>query len=340
MKNRSLHIAAASALVLLAAACTFRPLYIEGETPVKVLVIPDWTQLGSLPTGASINFYPELKAKYWPFRTNSVSKAMVSVPSGYYSVMVFNRTTDEFGSMSFDGMDQLGTARAVLESRLFPWVGRADSIGRTVYEAEELVVGRTDHFQVRSQLERETELWERGKESGISSEELIDSVEVVTQRVPYIGSVVVRVNGVHNIRSVRAYITGMAGDAYLATRTAGDSLATHVLESWKLTRDDNDYTKGYVTATFSCFGLPERYLGNPHEKNNKLLLQFRLVDNTTVIQEIRYVGDVADQNEAERTVTFHAEVSLPDVKPDDGSESGFVVTITDWEDPEEIPIGI
>ena len=339
MKNSILHIAAAFALFLIPVACTFRPLYIEGETPVKVLVITDWAQLGSLPSGASINFYPETGKTFWPFRTNSVSKAIVSVPSGYHNVMVFNRTTDEFGSMSFDGMDKLGTSRAILESKLFPWVGRADSIGRTVYEPEELVVGRTDHFLVRSQIEREAELWEQGKEIP-DRDELVDSVEVYPRRVPYVGYVNVRVNGIHNIRSVRAYLTGMAGDAYLSTRTAGDSLATHVLENWKLVRDEADYTKGLVTATFSCFGLPDRYKGNLHEKNNKLVMQFMLVDNRTVIQEIRYVGDVADQNEDERTVTFNAAVDLPDVKPEGGSESGFDVTITDWEDPIEVPIGI
>lgn len=343
MNRRIFHpVSVMLALLLgLSASCTFRPLYIEGETPLKVLVITDWTQLGAVPSGASINFYPETGKHYWPFLTNSVSKATVSVPSGYHSVMVFNRTADEFGSMTFDGMDQLGTARAVLESRLFSWVGRADTIGRTVYEPEDLVVGRTDHFYVRSMTEREAELWERGADA-VSIGEVVDSVEVVPLRVPYVGSVSVRVNGIHNIRSVRAYLTGMAGDAYLATRRSGDSLATHVLESWTVRRDEADYTKGSVNASFSCFGLPEQYIGSPFETNNKLVIQFKLVDNTTVIQEIRYVGDVADQNEDERTVTFNVSVpvDLPDVKPEGGSESGFNVGFTDWEETEEIPISL
>jgi len=341
MNNRRLHILTAVLSVMLAASsCDFRPLYIEGSTPVEVLVLTDWTQLGGIPSGASIYFYPEGGGKPWVFKTNSVTRTTVKVPSGYYTVQVFNRTVDEFGSMTFSGMDSLGTAEAVLEEKLFTWVGRADTIGRTVYEPEEIVVGRSDHFLVRSVSEREA--YQRSSGKVISLTEIIDSVAVRPQRLRYTANMSVRINGIENIKSMRAYLTGMAGDAYLATRIAGNTQVTHVLESWSVERDAADYTKGYVKAEFNCFGLPRQYVGAPFEKNNKLLLQFQLVDNKTVVQEIRYVGELVEQNDADRTdlIVIDTAITLPTVKPEGGKESGFDVSFTDWDDPVDIPIGI
>lgn len=328
------------ATAIAVASCALRPLYIEGETPMEVLVINDWTQLGADPEGATIYFYPESGSAPWVFKTNSVARTTVKVPSGYYTVQVFNRTVDEFGSMYFKDMDTLGTAKAILDDKLFSWLGRADSIGRTVYEPEEIVVGRRDHFQVRAQSERE--IWQREHGLPVDPKAIVDSVIVTPQRVRYTGTVSVRINGIQNIRSVRSYLTGMAGSAYLATRTGGEALATHVLESWSISRESTDYTKGYVVSNFYCFGLPEQYLGDPYDKNNKLFLQFRLVDNQTVIQEIRYVGAIVHQNDDERTVTIviDSPITLPDVKPEGGSESGFDVNIEDWTDPEDVQVPI
>lgn len=327
-------------LAVAVTSCDLRPLYIEGETPVEVLVLTDWTQLGGDPTGSTICFYPEDQGKTpLTFKTNSVTRTVVNVPSGYYTVQVFNRTVDEFGTMRFTGMESLSTVRAILEEKLFSWVGRADTVGRTVYEPEEIVVGRADHFYVRTIGERTTSLRTKA-DSGSGME--IDSVQVTPQRVRYAGTVSVRIHGIHNIRSMRAYLTGMAGEAYLATRSAGETLATHVLESWRLDRDTGDYTKGWVRGEFHCFGLPDQYKGDRRAENNRLVLEFRLVDNKTVIRRIVEAGAMVDQNEAERTdnIVVETAIVLPDVKPEEGSESGFDVTFTDWDDPIDIPVGI
>lgn len=334
---QAVSLAAAAALL---SACELRPLYIEGVTPVEVLVVTDWTQLGGDPSGATICFYPEGGGAPHKFRTNSVTRAHVQVPSGYYNVMVFNRTVDEFGTMSFAGIDTLASARALLDEKLFSWIGRVDTVGRTVYEPEEIVVGRSDHFKVRSFAEREAVLRGSGRESDPTA--IVDSVMVAPKRVRYTGTVSVRIQGIQNLRSVRGYLTGMGGSAYLSTRRAGNVLGTHVLESWKVERDEADYTKGWLRGEFYCFGLPEQYVGDRREQNNRLFLQFRLVDNKTVIQDIRGVGTLIDQNDRELTdnIVISEAITLPDVKPEGGTESGFDVNITDWEDPIDIPIGI
>jgi len=324
-------------------SCDFRPLYIEGETPVEVLVVTDWTQLGADPEGSSIYFYPEGGGEPSAFRTNSVTRTIVKVPSGYYTVLVFNRTVDEYGTMKFDGMKSLAGAEAILEDKLFSWTGRSDTVGRTVYEPEEIVVGRNDHFYVRTMDERMKE----STKGDADAYAAIDSVSVKPRRMVYAGNVSVRVNGIQNVRSVRAYLTGMAGEAYLATRSAGDTLATHVLEDWKVERDETDYTKGYVKTGFSSFGLPEQYVGEPAPLNNRLVIQFRLVDDETVVGYTIDVGSEVQQVEKELVVNFVVEkdnagkaIVLPDVKPSGSRESGFDVQFKDWDDPIDIPVGI
>lgn len=342
MRNRYAHIIAVLAAALTLAACEFRPLYIEHETPVEVIVNTEWTQLGSIPEGSSIYFYRESDKKCIKFQTNSVTRTIVEVPAGYWTVMVFNRSEAEYGSLKFGETDALGTARAILEDKLFSWVGRADTIGRTVYEPEEIVIGRTDHFQVRSMTERENYLWNKNIEYEPGEMPVIDSVQVLPKQVRYIANVKVRINGLQNLKSVRGYLKGMAGSDYMATRTSTDETATHVMESWTATKDVADYTKGYINSTFYCFGLPEQALAKPLAENNRILLKFLLVDEETIITKAIDVGDLIKQNDTERTddLVIETAITLPDVKPKGGSSSGFDVDFTDWDDPEDVPIGI
>lgn len=323
-------IALQAAIVLLS-ACELRPLYVEGVTPVNVLVLPDWTQLGGNPSGATICFYPEDGGAPHKFRTNSVTRANVQVPSGYYNVMVFNRAEDEFGTMSFTGIDALSSARVVLDEKIFSWIGRVDTVGHTVYEPEDVVVGRLDHFKVCSLAEREAAIRDNSQESDPAA--VADSAKVTPRRVRYSGTISIRIDGIQNLRSVRSYLTGMNGSAYLAGRRAGDILCTHVLENWSVEHDESDHTKGWLRGRFYCFGLPGQ-----DEPNNRLFLQLLLVDNKTVIQDIRNVAVIQNDDERSDKIVIEDAIILPDVKPEAKGESGFDVDVTGWKDPIDIRI--
>lgn len=332
MKRWIANIAVLATMALSMASCELRPLYEEGVTPVKVLVCMDWTQLGLDPDGATILFYPENGGSTYAFKTNGVKRSIVKVPSGYYTVMVFNRTADEFGTMSFAGLNKMGTARCILESKLFSWLGRNDTLGRTVYEPEEIVVGRTDHFQVRL-------IEDYYMIPGADTLAYVDSVMVRSLRMVKTGTVKVRVNGIQNVRSVRAYLTGMAGGAYLSTRSSTDTLATHVLENWTLDRESGDYTKGYVSSEFQCLGLPPSFKNNQLPQNNKLHIDFLLVDNKTLLSYQFNVGDLIVEKDSDLTVKLiinGSAITLPDVKPEGSSSSGFNVTLDDWGESQDV----
>jgi len=327
-------MAVLATMALSMASCELRPLYEEGVTPVKVLVCMDWTQLGLDPDGATILFYPASGGKPYTFKTNSVKRSIVKVPSGNYTVMIFNRTVDEFGTMTFAGLNQMGTASCILESKLFSWLGRGTEIGRTVYEPEEIVVGRTDNFQVRL-------IEDYYMIPGADTLAYVDSVMVRSLRMVKTGKISVRVNGIHNIRSVRSYLTGMAGGGLLATRSASDTIATHVLESWTVRRDESDYTKGYITTNFQCMGLPPQYKVDQQAENNRLYMEILLVDNKTRLTFNFNVGKLIEDNDDDLTVNLVIEddpLTLPDVEPEGGSSSGFDVTLDEWGEPQDIVI--
>ena len=341
---------AASLVLLLAASCDRRDIYREGVTTRPAIVSMDWRNLGSDPTGASIYMYPESGTTPYVFKTNSVGKATVQVPSGYYTVLVFNRTVDEFGTMHFQDMSQLGYAKALLDSRYVAWVGTADSVGRTVYDPEIIVVGRTDHFCVHEVTSSTIELYESTRANdadGSSTSQKQDTCYVTPQQVVMTGTIRVRVVGIQNVSSVRGYLTGLSGGLFLGTRSTTDTLATHIVENWTLQRDEGDYTKGYLVGTFQCFGLPEQFLANKSKLNNHLTLQLRLVDNKTIITTGFDVGDRIEEIASELKVylvvgvqatTDDDPIVVPDVEPEDGSKSGFDVSLDDWEDPEDVVI--
>lgn len=335
--------------VLLIASCERRDIYREGKTSLPVIVHMDWRNLGSDPSGATICFYPEDGSHPYTFKTNSVGRAIVQVPSGYYTVIVFNRTTEEYGTMQFFDMEHLGMAKAVLDTRYVAWLGTADTIGRVVYEPEVIVVGRTDHFYVHEVSSSYFDEYESTRAEGDVEEAdlLPDTCRVTPQQMVMNATVKVRVHGIQNVSSVRGHLTGMAGGDYLATRSATDTIATHAIESWTIQRDETDYTKGYLVGTFRTFGLPEQYKMNKEALNNRLSVQLKLVDGETVIGRTFYVGDRVEEIEEELVVNVVVginstedddPITAPDVKPIGGSESGFDVTLEDWGDTHDVVV--
>lgn len=324
-------------------SCDRRDLYIEAETPVKVIVHMDWTELGHLPEGASIYFYPEGGGAPYVFRTNSVVRTEVSVPAGYYTVMVFNRTVNEFGSMSFSGMEALGTAGVTLLDKRVSWLDNvADNVPRIVQEPERIVVGRTDHFLVHSLTDRLTVQKYQSRGTTFDERDVVcDSVDVYQRRMTYTTYTTVRVRGIQNIKSVRAYIAGLADGGYLATRSAGTNLATYTMENWSINRDPGNYTTGYISTNFDCLGLPQQYLTNRLPDDVRIIIRYLLVDNKTVITHSVDVGDIIRQDDNAFLLELNLDLdndghALPDVEPEGGSASGFDVNINDWGDEEDI----
>ena len=252
--------------------------------------------------------------------TNEITHADFSLEPGKYSILVFNQSTTEFGTLDFLGMDSYETARAVVQHTTSRWYSRGDDEQIGV-EPEWLASDKLDEFEVSEDFSEVT----------LTPRNVLSHIQV-SVKVPSIGY----------LRYARGSLTGISEGFLLGQGKPLKSKVTYLLESWTKTIDVNDATLGTLKTSVKCFGLPETT--QPDADNNKLSLSALLIDNKTQIDHQFAVGDKfqKDDNSSELgyTVTLHVDVKvpepLPEVKPSEGSSGGFDVTIQDWGKPEDI----
>lgn len=326
------------ALVLCSVGCRLRDLYYEQLTPVQVRVNIDWTNFGVEPSGATILFYPEDGSAPYEFKTHNVDSEVVSVPAGFYNVLVFNLSKSEFGSFSFVGMDKYESAAILLEKGYFAWLDGADTIGRTVSEPEKIMSGVAEHFEVSGVEHRYVKEKVSGQGSVYVWSEKLDTVTVTPKRIVFNGYISVHIKGIENVNSIRAYMTGLSGGVYLASRIGAPELATFVPQTWEIVTDKNDNSQGCLNGSFLCLGLPEQYRGFQVPSNSELRMELLLRDMATIVDTTFLVGDLIIESEEE----FHLDLSLevetpvPEVVPYDGHDTGFDFDFEDWGDTEDI----
>jgi len=167
----------------------------------------------------------------------------------------------------------------------------------------------------------------------------------------YTAYVTVRVYGIHNLRAARGGISGMAEGVNLSTGRGTSGSVSHVLETWSVSRDSDDKTKGNVYTSYRCLGLPDR-----ETRSSIFTISFLLVDGKTVCDYGFQVGDRIevddilkrlklsigiDGNEPQEP-SMNADpdrpVILPDVIPT--GESGFTADLEDWGDTQLIDVPV
>lgn len=273
-----------------------------------------------VPTGMTVMVFPWSGGAPHTVLTNEFTHADFSLEPGKYSILVFNQSTTEFGTLDFLGMDSYETARVVVQHATSRWYSRGDDelIG---VEPEWLASDKLDEFEVSEDFSEVT----------LTPRNVLSHIQV-SVKVPSIGY----------LRYARGSLTGISEGFLLGQGKPLKSKVTYLLESWTKTIDVNDATLGTLKTSVKCFGLPE--ITQPDADNNKLSLSALLIDNKTQIDHQFAVGDKfqKDDNSSELgyTVTLHVDVKvpepLPEVKPSEGSSGGFDVTIQDWGKPEDI----
>ena len=288
-----------------------------------VRVNVDWHLFDKeVPTGMTVMVFPWSGGAPQTVLTNEITHADFSLEPGRYRILVFNQSTTEFGTLDFLGMDSYETARAVVQHTTSRWYSRGDDelIG---VEPEWLASDKLDEFEVSEDFSEVT----------LTPRNVLSQIHVS-----------VKVPGIKNLHYVRGSLTGISEGFLLGQGKPLQSKVTYLLESWTKSVDENEATLGTLRASVKCFGLPET--ASPDAENNQLSLSALLIDNKTQVDHQFAVGDKfkKDENSSELgyTVSLHVDVQmpqpLPEVKPSEGSSSGFDVTIQDWDKPEDIDI--
>ncbi len=345
MKRISLYLIIYTMLSALA-ACDRRELTYDYHPFCDVQVEVDWSRFSEMPTGMTVIFYPESGEKAVTHTTNSVHHTTVSLREGKYNVLLFNQSPGEFGSLGFRGLERYETAEVFAqEAASKGWYSKAET-EKVAAHPERFAVATLEGFVVTEDM---VDAYRKEREQGRTISRA--TVTLTPRDIIADGVVIVHVKGIYNMRSVRGSISGMAEHFLPSAFQTGTDEVTHLLESWKVDRDADNYANGTITTQYTSFGMPGMKLSRAGEntwKNAYLNISVLLVDNKTVKDYSFFVGNHIELSEETGRITLNLElekneegefpIALPDVKPEGGSGSGFNATVDDWGDDVNVEV--
>lgn len=347
--NRIFIAAAIAVLLPLLAACEHKELC-EGHEHVtysRVRVDVDWTDFltKETPSGMTVAMYPDDPSlKPVTVLTNNISHAVLNLPVGGYSLLVYNQSPSEFGSLRFEGMDALSTSRIMGNEMQSRWYQSRDDDEIVITEPEWVGIDTQKGLQVTSDMVALTNAMLSQSRHGSRDGDVVLTTAYPKNIISTL-TVHVHIKGIYNLRSARASITGMAAGYMLGENRPTSATATHLLEQWSLTTDNSDPTRGTITARITTFGLPQGHQGLPHE--NYFNLSILLVDGVTIMDfpfaigdQFRYEMDAEANLELSLVLDITIDDPLPDVEPAGGGSSGFDAIVDDWGDEEEVDIAM
>ncbi len=333
--------------MLCVASCNHKELCDHHPHTARVRIDADWSKFDKdNPTGMTVMVYPQDGSNAVQHLTNDITHAIVDLPAGRYNSVVFNQSETEYGTVSFRGMDKYETAEVYTNTTKSSWYKTKDADERVVTSPEWIGASRHENAEVTPKMVETTgmEILAKPKSKAVTDFVIANHTP---RNIVFTITVTVHIKGFHNLRSSRASLDGLAEGYLFGKGVQTNNKVTQLLEEWRSTVDGTDPTKGTITSTITCFGLPYSHAAQPDE--NLFKLAILLVDNKTIMNYTFQVGDkfvyeVNDDVEVGVRVglSLNLELSiddpLPDVEPEGGSGSGFNATVDDWGDEENYEI--
>lgn len=348
--------------LLVLTGCCRRPLEVIVEKDTHVRINVDWTShFGERPSGMTVRLYPADGSAPISNVTNDVDGIDVGLTAGTYYLLVFNQTEDEFGSMTFSGMQQYTEAAAHAARATLHGNSTWDK-GVDYYADPEPIGVAVDTITITPDMVEEGISFERYKK-GMTTNHYYKGTTTYTfdeVALPMTSklNVTVHVKGIGNMRSVAGYITGMADGFTLYSGLRLNTACVLPLDTWKGAYEDKAANTGVITTSTATFGLPydKEVLDHRDPKDNRIVLYFTLVDGSTrtysydVARYIHYrnVDETLPLRDRyamslELDLVLRAplidEPDLPDVTPDKQGD-GFDAEVHPWEDGGTIDVGV
>lgn len=326
-------------------SCEHKDLCYHHPHQARVRINTDWSKFKEeTPTGMTVMVYAqdgdqEVVATQ---HTNTTTHALMYLPDGLYSTIVYNQSHTEFGSLSFRGLSNYNTAEVYANPATTRWYTRTDGT-RVVTEPEWLGTDKLEDMLVTPEMVNDTwmELENSNSRNITRNGFLIGTL--VPENIIYTIYVKVHIKGIHNLRSARASMDGLAEGYFLGRGLTSSEKVVQLMEEWAITQDKVDPTQGYIESKITCFGLPHGHASLPED--NLFELQTLLVDNKTILKFPFHVGDRFKKDISEEVqLTLYLDLvldeTLPDVEPADGSSGGFSAEVDDWGPEENIDINM
>ncbi len=317
-------------LVAVMCGCEHKELCMRHPHTAKVRIDVDWSGFThkETPTGMTVMVFPHDGGEPVTQLSNNTSHVYMQLEEGYYHSIAFNQSVTEFGSLQFDNMDSYENAQVVAETAATKWYTKGEE--RVAAEPEWFGADRFEMAQVSAQMIEETAT-QYGEMARSTPEYLIGTHQPLN--TVYTINIQVNIEGIYNLRSARGALQGMAEGYKLAADEPLASKVTHLVEEWKMSKDQQDPTKGYITATIHSFGLPAGH--GAQEQENIFTLSLLLADNKTQLDYTMQVGNKWSKSpDEDMTLLLNLTLPepLPDVEPEGGSSGGFDATVEDWGD--------
>ena len=271
------------ALLLVLTSCERYELeqYYTGKAKVRVNV--DWmSHFGEYPSGMTIMLAKDGDAITFSDITHDVDGYDLNLEPGYYKMLIFNRTTSEYGSMRFNQMKSFEQAYTYAQRQErttdfwdvnVTYMREPEDIGCVVDTFTILPEMVDDRFRFVN--------WKEKKGDQVDTVNIQEVVEPMTTEM-YIR---VRVIGARYMASVIGSISGMADGFLLTQAWRRSERGYHLLDNWQcspITYEDADSLKSmaYITTTISTFGLPHgnEMIEQRDSMSNVLSLCFTLID--------------------------------------------------------------
>lgn len=317
----------------LLASCDHKDLCYDHNHPVRARIEVDWSQFTEeVPTGMTVSLFSQDDGSVHTQLSNNTSYVDVNVSPGFYRAFVFNQSTTEFGSLTFERMDDMFDATVRAADRASRWFKARDANERLVQNPEWFAVGVQSNIDVP-------------KAAAALRHNRADSRSVIAKFTPlcvvYTIHVRIHVRNIYNLRSARASLDGLADGYRIGIMEPTSTLATQLLENWTIEHDSDNPANGTIRADITSFGLPYGHQNIPAA--NHLLLSVLLVDNKTTLSYDFPVGNAfrTDQGlSLSLSIDQAIDAPLPDVKPEGGQSGGFDAKVDDWGDEVNIDIGV
>ncbi|MBQ9523825.1 MAG: DUF5119 domain-containing protein [Bacteroidaceae bacterium] len=257
--------------------------YYTGKAKVRVNV--DWmSHFGERPSGMTIMLAKDGDAITFSDITHDVDGYDLDLEPGYYKMLIFNRTSGEYGSMGFNQMKSFEQAYAYAQQQQ-----RSPDFWdvNTSYMREPEDIGcAVDTFTILPEMVDDRFRFVNWKDKGGDQVDTVNIQEVVDPMTTEM-YIRVRVIGIKYMASVIGNISGMANGFLLTQAWRRPQRGYHLLDNWQcspITYEDADSLKsvGYITTTIRTFGLPHgnEMIEQRDSTSNVLSLCFTLIDDT------------------------------------------------------------
>ncbi len=344
MMRRSLYIIMCVCAVAISTSCEHKELCEHHAHAARVRLDVDWSEFhNEEPTGMTVMLYSENPdVKPVKHLTNTTTHAVLDLTPGSWRTFVFNQSEEEYGSVLFRGMESYETAEVYTRGVRSTWYVKRGDEEFVASEAEWIGTGRFEDIHISQDMVDYT-----GEQllyqSATRNVPAFSVGCVVPHNIVYTIKVKVHIKGFHNLRAARASLNGLAEGYFFGLGKRSNNKVVHLLENWQLHTDNIDPTKGYITGQLNCFGLPGNHSLQPED--NLFVLELLLVDNKTKREYEFNVGDkfyATPDDELELRLNLELEIpdTLPDVKPEGGSNSAFDAKVDEWGDEENYEVGL